>query len=104
MVDKSSMPEYKVTAAEKPRFILLHYSLSKALWDWLILLATLYVAVTVPYSVSFMPFDHTVAAAHYTVISDVVVEMLFIVGECLAVLTLAHLQSSIYPSSTTLSC
>ncbi|XP_028991163.1 potassium voltage-gated channel subfamily H member 4-like [Betta splendens] len=78
MVDKPSMPEYKVTAVEKSRFILLHYSMSKALWDWLILLATFYVAVTVPYSVSFMPYDHAVAGARYTVISDVVVEMLFI--------------------------
>lgn len=82
MVDKHSMPEYKVTAVEKSRFILLHYSTSKALWDWLILLATFYVAVTVPYSVSFMPYDHTVAAGHFTVISDIVVEMLFIIGEC----------------------
>lgn len=82
MVDKPSMPEYKVTAVEKSRFILLHYSMSKALWDWLILLATFYVAVTVPYSVSFMPYDHAVTSARYTVISDVVVEMLFILGEC----------------------
>lgn len=81
IAEKPSMPEYKVTAVEKSRFILLHYSTSKALWDWLILLATFYVAVTVPYSVSFMPYDHTVATGHFTVISDVVVEMLFIVGE-----------------------
>uniref|UniRef100_A0A3Q1JC10 Potassium voltage-gated channel, subfamily H (eag-related), member 4b n=2 Tax=Anabas testudineus TaxID=64144 RepID=A0A3Q1JC10_ANATE len=79
IAEKPSMPEYKVTAVEKSRFILLHYSTSKALWDWLILLATFYVAVTVPYSVSFMPYDHTVATGHFTVISDVVVEMLFIV-------------------------
>ncbi|XP_075593699.1 voltage-gated inwardly rectifying potassium channel KCNH3 isoform X2 [Balearica regulorum gibbericeps] len=49
--DKPSLPEYKVAAIRKPPFILLHYGAFKAGWDGLILLATLYVAVTVPYSV-----------------------------------------------------
>uniref|UniRef100_A0A674NVA7 Voltage-gated delayed rectifier potassium channel KCNH4 n=1 Tax=Takifugu rubripes TaxID=31033 RepID=A0A674NVA7_TAKRU len=73
-----SMPEYKVAAVQKSRFILLHYSVSKALWDWLILLATFYVAVTVPYNVSFTPYEDTVTAARSTIVSDIVVEMLFI--------------------------
>nr|XP_020460976.1 potassium voltage-gated channel subfamily H member 4-like isoform X2 [Monopterus albus] len=79
IIDKPTVPEYKVETVQKSRFILLHYSSSKALWDWLILVATFYVAVTVPYSVSFMPYDHTITAARFTFISDVVVEMLFIV-------------------------
>lgn len=83
MIDKPSMPEYKVTGVQKSRFILLHYSVSKALWDWLILLATFYVAVTVPYNVSFTPHnDEHVTAARSTIVSDIVVEMLFIIGEC----------------------
>lgn len=82
MIDKPSMPEYKVAAVQKSRFILLHYSVSKALWDWLILLATFYVAVTVPYNVSFTPYDDTVTAARSTIVSDIVVEMLFIIGKC----------------------
>uniref|UniRef100_A0A8C3I6Y0 Voltage-gated inwardly rectifying potassium channel KCNH3 n=1 Tax=Chrysemys picta bellii TaxID=8478 RepID=A0A8C3I6Y0_CHRPI len=49
--DKPSLPEYKVAAIRKSPFILLHYGAFKAGWDGLILLATLYVAVTVPYSV-----------------------------------------------------
>lgn len=81
MIDKPSMPEYKVAAVQKSRFILLHYSVSKALWDWLILLATFYVAVTVPYNVSFTPYDDTVTAARSTIVSDIVVEMLFIIGK-----------------------
>lgn len=68
---------------QKSRFILLHYSVSKALWDWLILLATFYVAITVPYNVSFTPYDDTVTAARSTIVSDIAVEMLFIIGECL---------------------
>ncbi|XP_074475333.1 voltage-gated delayed rectifier potassium channel KCNH4-like isoform X2 [Sebastes fasciatus] len=79
IIDKPSIPEYKVAAVEKSRFILLHYSVSKALWDWLILLATFYVAVTVPYNVSFTPYDDTVTAARSTIVSDIVVEMLFII-------------------------
>ncbi|XP_068161061.1 potassium voltage-gated channel subfamily H member 4 [Antennarius striatus] len=78
MIDKPSIPEYKVAAVQKSRFILLHYSVSKALWDWLILLATFYVAVTVPYNVSFTPYDDTVTAERSTIVSDIVVEMLFI--------------------------
>ncbi|XP_022598439.1 potassium voltage-gated channel subfamily H member 4-like [Seriola dumerili] len=76
---KSSIPEYKVAAVQKSRFILLHYSVFKALWDWLILLATFYVAVTVPYNVSFTPYDDTVTAARSTIVSDIAVEMLFII-------------------------
>ncbi|XP_004080285.1 potassium voltage-gated channel subfamily H member 4 isoform X2 [Oryzias latipes] len=79
MVDKPSIPEYKVAAVQKSRFILLHYSVSKALWDWLILLATFYVAVTVPYNVSFTPHDDSVTAARSTIVSDIAVEMLFII-------------------------
>ncbi|KAM9336688.1 LOW QUALITY PROTEIN: voltage-gated delayed rectifier potassium channel KCNH4-like [Symphorus nematophorus] len=79
MIEKPSVPEYKVAAVQKSRFILLHYSVSKALWDWLILLATFYVAVTVPYNVSFTPYDDTVTAARSTIVSDIVVEMLFII-------------------------
>ncbi|XP_034049908.1 potassium voltage-gated channel subfamily H member 4 isoform X2 [Thalassophryne amazonica] len=75
--DKPTVPEYKVATVEKSRFILLHYSLSKALWDWLILLATFYVAVTVPYNVSFTTYV-TDATARSTIVSDIVVEMLFI--------------------------
>uniref|UniRef100_A0A3B3Z355 PAC domain-containing protein n=1 Tax=Poecilia mexicana TaxID=48701 RepID=A0A3B3Z355_9TELE len=47
------IPEYKVADVQKSRFILLHYGAFKAGWDWLILLATFYVAVTVPYNVCF---------------------------------------------------
>ncbi|XP_041830864.1 potassium voltage-gated channel subfamily H member 4 isoform X2 [Melanotaenia boesemani] len=79
MDDKPSIPEYKVAAVQKSRFILLHYSVSKALWDWLILLATFYVAVTVPYNVSFTPHDDSVTAARSTIVSDIAVEMLFII-------------------------
>ncbi|XP_029312538.1 potassium voltage-gated channel subfamily H member 4 [Cottoperca gobio] len=79
MIEKPSIPEYKVAAVQKSRFILLHYSVSKALWDWLILLATFYVAVTVPYNVSFTPYDDTVTAGRSTIVSDIVVEMLFII-------------------------
>lgn len=81
MFEKPSLPEYKVAAVQKSRFILLHYSVSKALWDWMILLATFYVAVTVPYNVCFTPYVEPDTAARSTIASDIVVEMLFILGE-----------------------
>ncbi|XP_036796859.1 potassium voltage-gated channel subfamily H member 4-like [Oncorhynchus mykiss] len=76
---KPSLPEYKVAAVQKSRFILLHYSVSKALWDWLILLATFYVAVTVPFNVCFVSHqDDTDWDSRSTIASDIAVEMLFI--------------------------
>ncbi|KAG8140049.1 hypothetical protein E2320_002795 [Naja naja] len=77
--NKPSVPEYKVAYVQKSRFILLHYSIFKALWDWLILLATFYVAVTVPYNVCFTDAEDSLTAARSTIVSDIVVEMLFIV-------------------------
>uniref|UniRef100_A0A8D0H0U8 Voltage-gated delayed rectifier potassium channel KCNH4 n=1 Tax=Sphenodon punctatus TaxID=8508 RepID=A0A8D0H0U8_SPHPU len=76
--NKPSVPEYKVASVQKSRFILLHYSVFKALWDWLILLATFYVAVTVPYNVCFTNTEDSLVAARSTIVSDIAVEMLFI--------------------------
>ena len=78
--NKPSIPEYKVASVQKSRFILLHYSIFKALWDWLILLATFYVAVTVPYNVCFTGTEDSLSAARSTIVSDIAVEMLFILG------------------------
>lgn len=91
---KPSLPEYKVASVQKSRFILLHYSVCKALWDWLILLATFYVAVTVPYNVCFSAPDDSNqddpecdSSYRSTIVSDIAVEMLFILGEwCLCLL------------------
>lgn len=78
------MPVYKVAAVRKSRFILLHFSVFKAVWDWLILLATFYVAVAVPYDICFVSHtegsDHHSLVSHSTVGSDIAVEMLFIMG------------------------
>ncbi|KAM7081877.1 LOW QUALITY PROTEIN: voltage-gated delayed rectifier potassium channel KCNH4 [Ciconia maguari] len=76
--NKPSVPEYKVASVQKSRFILLHYSIFKALWDWLILLATFYVAITVPYNVCFTGTEDSLSAARSTIVSDIAVEMLFI--------------------------
>ncbi|KAM9267200.1 voltage-gated delayed rectifier potassium channel KCNH4 [Morus bassanus] len=76
--NKPSIPEYKVASVQKSRFILLHYSVFKALWDWLILLATFYVAITVPYNVCFTGTEDSLSAARSTIVSDIAVEMLFI--------------------------
>ncbi|XP_038154409.1 potassium voltage-gated channel subfamily H member 8 isoform X2 [Cyprinodon tularosa] len=77
---KPPIPEYKVAAIQKSRFILLHYGTFKAGWDWLILLATFYVAVTVPYNVCFTVGggrDEGTSRSPPSV-SDILVEILFI--------------------------
>ncbi|XP_014485672.1 PREDICTED: potassium voltage-gated channel subfamily H member 8 isoform X1 [Dinoponera quadriceps] len=66
------LPEYKTSAIKKSQFILSHYGGFKSCWDWLILIATFYVAIIVPYNASFINTDRP------TMVSDVVVEALFI--------------------------
>ncbi|KAG9477495.1 hypothetical protein GDO78_002734 [Eleutherodactylus coqui] len=81
--DKPTIPEYKVAAIQKSRFILLHYGTFKAGWDWLILLATFYVAVTVPYNVCFTTItrddnsNSTSSSRSPPSVSDIFVEILF---------------------------
>ncbi|XP_010794884.1 potassium voltage-gated channel subfamily H member 8 [Notothenia coriiceps] len=75
--DPPALPEYKVAEAKKSKCILLHYSTFKAAWDWLILLATFYVAVTVPYNVCFIGDDDDLTRS--TTVSDIAVEILFII-------------------------
>ncbi|XP_072268527.1 voltage-gated delayed rectifier potassium channel KCNH8 isoform X2 [Pyxicephalus adspersus] len=77
-VDKPAIPEYKVSDAKKTKFVILHFSTFKAAWDWLILLATFYVAVTVPYNVSFVDNDD-LSSTRSTTVSDISVEILFII-------------------------
>ncbi|XP_056153960.1 potassium voltage-gated channel subfamily H member 8 [Lampris incognitus] len=74
--DPPALPEYKVADAKKSKFILLHFSTFKAGWDWLILLATFYVAVTVPFNVCYIGNDDLTRS---TTASDVAVEILFII-------------------------
>ncbi|KAK3568333.1 hypothetical protein QTP86_004228 [Hemibagrus guttatus] len=78
--EKPPIPEYKVAAIQKSRFILLHYGTFKAGWDWLILLATFYVAVTVPYNVCFTVVggrDEITTPRSPPSVSDILVEILF---------------------------
>jgi potassium voltage-gated channel Eag-related subfamily H protein 8 len=85
------LPEYKTSAIKKSQFILSHYGGFKSCWDWLILIATFYVAIIVPYNASFINTDRP------TMVSDVVVEALFITGEYLQFSTLVPLRISHYP-------
>ncbi|KAM9319397.1 voltage-gated inwardly rectifying potassium channel KCNH3 [Gastrophryne carolinensis] len=77
--EKPRVPEYKVVSMRKSPFILLHYGPFKACWDSLIFLATLYVAVTVPYSVCFSSAkEGTPGPRSPPSACDLVVEILFI--------------------------
>lgn len=80
--EKPNLPEYKVAAIRKSPFILLHCGALRATWDGFILLATLYVAVTVPYSVCVSTAREPSAARSAPSICDLAVEVLFILGTC----------------------
>uniref|UniRef100_A0A6P7FM39 Potassium voltage-gated channel subfamily H member 8-like n=1 Tax=Diabrotica virgifera virgifera TaxID=50390 RepID=A0A6P7FM39_DIAVI len=67
------LPEYKTASVKKSRFIISHYGMFKSAWDWLILMATFYVAVVVPYNASF-------ETERPSVVLDVFVEALFFIG------------------------
>ncbi|XP_060527733.1 potassium voltage-gated channel subfamily H member 8 isoform X2 [Cylas formicarius] len=69
------LPEYKTAAVKKSRFIISHYGIFKNAWDWLILIATFYVAVVVPYNASFLRPEKE----RPSVIMDVFVEALFFI-------------------------
>ncbi|KAH1009515.1 hypothetical protein HUJ04_001858 [Dendroctonus ponderosae] len=71
------LPEYKTAAVKKSRFIISHYGVFKNAWDWLILIATFYVAVVVPYNASFLRPE----TERPSVIMDVFVEALFFIGK-----------------------
>ncbi|XP_045473209.1 potassium voltage-gated channel subfamily H member 8 isoform X2 [Harmonia axyridis] len=71
------LPEYKTASVKKSRFIISHYGMFKSVWDWLILTATFYVAVVVPYNASFTIIERP------SVVVDVFVEALFIMDICL---------------------
>lgn len=81
--EKPPIPEYKVAAIQKSRFIILHYGTFKAGWDWLMLLATFYVAVTVPYNVCFTIVGgrDEVSTPRNPSVSDILVEILFMLGK-----------------------
>nr|XP_040136604.1 potassium voltage-gated channel subfamily H member 3 isoform X3 [Ictidomys tridecemlineatus] len=78
--EKPNLPEYKVAAIRKSPFILLHCGALRATWDGFILLATLYVAVTVPYSVCVSTAREPSAARGPPSVCDLAVEVLFILG------------------------
>ncbi|CAH8561264.1 unnamed protein product [Heterobilharzia americana] len=72
---KEAIPEYKVQDVQASRFILLHYSLFKIIWDWMILLCTFYIAIMVPYNAAFSQGGDE----KDLIICDIIVELLFIV-------------------------
>ncbi|XP_052838200.1 potassium voltage-gated channel subfamily H member 8 isoform X3 [Drosophila gunungcola] len=70
---EAPFPEYKTQSIKKSRLILPHYGVFKGIWDWVILVATFYVALMVPYNAAFAKADRQ------PMVSDVIVEALFIV-------------------------
>ncbi|XP_059089572.1 potassium voltage-gated channel subfamily H member 8-like [Tigriopus californicus] len=61
------LPEYKTAVAKKPRWVLSHYGMVKTCWDILVLMATIYVAIVVPYNAAF----HDPVICHSEVLTNV---------------------------------
>ncbi|CAL8070803.1 unnamed protein product [Calicophoron daubneyi] len=80
---KETIPEYKVQDVQTSRFILLHYSIVKIIWDWLILICTFYIAIMVPYNAAFsLDTD-----GKDLLVCDIIVEILYIVDILLSFIT-----------------
>ncbi|XP_030630882.1 potassium voltage-gated channel subfamily H member 6-like [Chanos chanos] len=80
------LPEYKLQTPDIHKWIMLHYSPFKAVWDWVILLLVLYTAVFTPYSAAFLLNEleeERRRTCGYTCnplnVVDVIVDVLFIV-------------------------
>lgn len=53
MTNTSMSIQYSWEGQKIPRFTVFHYSLFKTIWDWIVLILTLYTAVVAPFVVSF---------------------------------------------------
>lgn len=84
----STVPEYKVQEIKRSKLILLHYGIFKIGWDWMILLCTFYIAITVPYNATF-----GIAETHderASIVTDVIVEILLITGQSSVCCSISH--------------
>ena len=67
------LPEYKQEIPDTPRYVILHCSTPKIIWDWFILIFILYTATSVPFIVCF-DFDSLPMS-----IADTVVDFMFLI-------------------------
>jgi len=79
----NTVPEYKVQETKRSKLILLHYGIFKIGWDWMILLCTFYIAITVPYNAAFVMTSEDGFTQRASLVSDVIVEMLLAIGQSL---------------------
>lgn len=78
------LPEYKVAQMNKSRLIVLHYSTTKSIWDWFVLIATLYIAIVVPFNVAVNTQSNDMSHNEkhtVTQVLDILVELLFLFGK-----------------------
>ena len=88
------LPEYKVETPKIHPWTILHYSLFKAMWDWVVLFLVMYTAIITPYMAAFVLTrdNQETVAMHSThaskgmtiaddplVILDYIVDVMFII-------------------------
>lgn len=78
------------------KFIVLHYSPFKAVWDWIVVLLVVYTAIATPYTAAFLLnedekhaklnvnaatrlFNSEISGAHPLVIIDLIVDLMFLI-------------------------
>nr|CAB3258018.1 potassium voltage-gated channel subfamily H member 8-like [Phallusia mammillata] len=86
---KSTVPEYKVATTLQSPLTILHFGTAKTIWDWFVVLVTVYVTSVVPYyaAIHSIPSNHTqpdnpllrhsTSPKHLPI--DILVEMVFII-------------------------
>ncbi|KAL3321011.1 Potassium voltage-gated channel subfamily H member 4 [Cichlidogyrus casuarinus] len=84
---KETIPEYRVQDVQPSRFILLHYSIWKIIWDWLILACTFYIGVMVPYNAALSVIFRNEPQSVGMRIVDIVIGLLFFFDVVLNFLT-----------------
>lgn len=72
--NKERLPQYKRETTKRSKFLFLHYSQLKAVWDWWILILTFYIAIMIPYNVAFQRYNRV----RDIIIFDMVIELFFI--------------------------
>ena len=98
----NNVPEYKVQEVKRSRFILLHYGIIKIGWDWMILVCTFYIAITVPYNAAFTSWvdnngtavevNNDCAAYFHGPAGDIIVQIFLIIGKLCSYLDLCSLD------------
>ena len=76
------LPECKLQSPRIHKWIILHYSPFKAVWDWIILLLVIYTAIFTPYVATFLLNEQEVARQNNQNQYDSPIVIIDLIGKC----------------------